>query len=82
MESSHELSLQIAETEKEINLASNNRDQVKIAINALRREIHQKQIDIKNLEDSLLKAESIVRELKTKHSILKDKFWTTKEQGL
>jgi len=80
--SSHEISLLIADKEKEINLCSKNRDEVKLAINALRREIHAKQIEIKLLEDKLIKSECVVRERKTEHSILRDQFWSVKESGL
>ena len=80
--SSHEISLEIAEKEKEINLACSNRDQVKLAINEKRRQIDKLRFEIRSLEDSLIKAETVVRELKTEHSILRDSFWSTKESGL
>ena len=80
--SSHEISLEISEKEKEINLACSNRDQVKLAINEKRRQIDKLRFEIRSLEDSLIKAETIVREAKTEHSILRDQFWSTKESGL
>lgn len=80
--SSAEIGNLIAEKEKEINTFSKSRDEVKLSINALRREIHQKQIEIKNLEDSLIKAECCVREAKTEHSILKDAFWNARNSGI
>lgn len=80
--SSSEISNLISEKEQEINEASKNRDTVKLEINALRRKIHETQIEIKRLEDAQIKAEAIVREKKIEHSILKDQFWTTKNSGL
>jgi uncharacterized coiled-coil DUF342 family protein len=82
MKSSAEISQEVSNQENVINDYSKARDQIKIAINSLRREIHQKQIEIKNLEDNLIKAECLVREAKTQHSILKDEFWRAKESGL
>lgn len=79
---SAEISQKIADKEQEINKASKDRDEVKIAINSLRREIHKSQIEIKNLEDKLIKSECVVRERKTEHSILKDKFWSCRDAGL
>jgi predicted nucleic acid-binding Zn-ribbon protein len=80
--SSAEISQEITDKEREINEASKNRDEVKLAINAKRRTIHKTQMEIKDLEDSLIKSECIVRERKTEHSILKDLFWRVKSSGL
>jgi uncharacterized coiled-coil DUF342 family protein len=82
MKSSAEIAQDIANNEQAINKAADNRDTVKMEINRLRREIHAKQIQIKNLEDSLIKAECVVRELKTNHNILKDAFWRAKDEGI
>jgi len=79
--SSSQISQEIAEKEQEINLASKDRDTVKLEINSFRREIHKFQIKIKDLEDSQIKAEAIVREKKTEHSILKDAFWAARNSG-
>lgn len=80
--SSSQISQDIANKETEINLASKDRDTVKLEINSFRREIHKLQIKIKELEDSLIKSECIVREKKTEHSILKDAFWSARNSGL
>ena len=80
--SSAEIGQEIADKEQEINQSSSNRDKVKYAINRRRRWIHVLQIKIKELEDSLIKSECIVREKKTEHSILKDAFWRAKDAGL
>jgi len=79
--SSSEIGNLIAAKEQEINKASEDRDTVKLEINALRRKIHETQIEIKRLEDSQIKAEAVVRELKTAHSILKDAFWSARNSG-
>jgi uncharacterized coiled-coil DUF342 family protein len=80
--SSHEISLEIAEKEKSINSACSNRDQVKLAINEKRRQIDKLRFEIRSLEDSLIRAETVVRELKTEHSILRDQFWSAKDGGI
>lgn len=80
--SSSQISQEIADKENEINLASKDRDTVKLEINSLRRKIHETQIEIKKLEDAQIRAEANVRELKTQHSILRDSFWQTKNSGL
>jgi hypothetical protein len=80
--SSAEISQLISDKEQEINSASKDRDVIRLEINLKRREIHGKQIEIKQLEDALIKAEAIVREKKTEHSILKDAFWTARNSGL
>jgi len=80
--SSSQISQDIANKETEINLASKDKDTVKLEINSFRREIHKLQIKIKELEDSLIKSECIVREKKTEHSILKDAFWSARNSGL
>jgi septal ring factor EnvC (AmiA/AmiB activator) len=80
--SSSQISQDIANKETEINLASKDRDTVKLEINYFRREIHKLQIKIKELEDSLIKSECVVREKKTEHSILKDAFWTARNSGI
>jgi septal ring factor EnvC (AmiA/AmiB activator) len=80
--SSSQISQEIANKETEINLASKDRDTVKLEINSFRREIHKIQIKIKELEDSLIKSECVVRERKTEHSILKDAFWSARNSGI
>lgn len=81
MKSAHEIGLEIDELDKQINEACRNRDAVRVEIIHKRRDISNIRLDISKLEESLIKAECVVREMKTKRTALNEEFWNAKDLG-
>jgi uncharacterized coiled-coil DUF342 family protein len=79
MKTTNEISLEIDELGKELLKAEQERDMVEEEITKRRREIDEKHILIRDLENSLRKSKANCRELKLNLEQKKREFWRVKE---
>jgi hypothetical protein len=80
--SSAELSIEIDHLETELIKSEEERDRVEIEITNRRRVIDEKRIEIRELENTLIKAKALTREHRFNLEQKKREFWRVRQSGL